>query len=791
MKRSLSLMLVLVMIVGMFTGIPVSAAETNLFRFRLNSDGESYSVSGFEYYVDGDIIIPTTYMGKPVTGIENYAFNGEFMDSWETGIRTVHIPDSVVSIGEYAFNMCSNLITITGGNNVEIIGEYAFNECKQLESFIVSDKVSVIPKYLFSACEKLESVTVGDGVEYIDEYAFSGCTSLDEVVLGNNLKRIGTYAFRFCESLPSLELPDSVKVIEDLAFVGCDNLGSISIPAGIETIGDSVFNYCKNLRSINVDEQNAFYSSDDGVLFNKNKDTIIQYPVGKIDAEYVIPDSVTTIGHCGFYDNDNLISVTIPESVTSIGENAFYSCENLQINTVPNSVTTIGDGVFGQCVSITSFVVPDTVINLGDSLFRDCYNLVSVELPENITKIPFSMFSGCKSLTGFQISETVERIEEEAFMDTAHETFVIPDNVKSIGFYAFGHSSKLTSVVIGDGVTTIDGLAFCNSNKLTTVRIGKSVTSIKNGAFSYCPNIKNVTFAGSEDAWKNINIEPRNEAIINNVVYETPSKPKTPKVSTTNEINGIKITWNAVEYAVKYNVYRRQAGSKVWTLVGTTTGNSITDAKVSSGIFYCYSVRAYNSINQYSDYIAANTQLRKFMAVPKLTGISNATNGLYIKWNAVAGVTNGYRVYRRGAGQTTWTYLKTVKTTYYTDTQVKNNSGEYYRYTVIADGGYHSKFDTTGLYLKRLANPSLNSAVSTKSGINVKWGKVSGTTGYYVYRKTADSNWVRIAAVGGTNNTTYLDKTAKKGVTYTYTVRAVYGSTTSYFYSGISCKDKY
>ena len=179
------------------------------------------------------------------------------------------------------------------------------------------------------------------------------------------------------------------------------------------------------------------------------------------------------------------------------------------------------------------------------------------------------------------------------------------------------------------------------------------------------------------------------------------------------------------------------------------------------------------------------------MAVPKLASISNATNGLYITWNPVAGVTNGYRVYRRGAGSTYWTYLGTTKNTYYTDTAVKNKSGEYFRYTVIADGDYHSKFDTTGLYLKRLANPALNSAVSSKSGITVKWGAVKGTTGYYVYRKTANSSWVRIAAVGGTNNTTYLDKTAQKGVTYVYTVRAVYGSTTSYFNSGISCKDKY
>ena len=268
-------------------------------------------------------------------------------------------------------------------------------------------------------------------------------------------------------------------------------------------------------------------------------------------------------------------------------------------------------------------------------------------------------------------------------------------------------------------------------------------------------------------------------------------KPTTPKVTTTNEIGGVNVTWNKVDGAVKYNVYRRQGGYSTWTFVGTTRGTTLLDKNVKSGIYYVYSVRAYNNVGQYSDFVTANTQTRKFMAVPQLASISNATNGLYITWKPVDGVTNGYRVYRRGAGSTYWTYLGTVKTTNFTDTSVKARSGEYFRYTVIADGGYHSKFDTTGLYLKRLANPTLTSTTSSTAGITVKWEAVMGTTGYYVYRKTASSTWVRVAAVGGTNNTSYLDKTAQKGTTYTYTVRAVYGATISSYNSGISCYDKY
>lgn len=141
-------------------------------------------------------------------------------------------------------------------------------------------------------------------------------------------------------------------------------------------------------------------------------------------------------------------------------------------------------------------------------------------------------------------------------------------------------------------------------------------------------------------------------------------------------------------------------------------------------------------------------------------------------------------------------YLGATQGNTWTDKETKNYSGNYYRYTVRAvagtqDTGWYSAFDTNGLYIKRIANPTLKSATSAKAGITVKWSAVKGTTGYYVYRKTATSGWQCVGTVKGTNNVTFLDKTAKKGTTYTYTVRACYGTTKSYFNSGIKCYDKY
>lgn len=267
-------------------------------------------------------------------------------------------------------------------------------------------------------------------------------------------------------------------------------------------------------------------------------------------------------------------------------------------------------------------------------------------------------------------------------------------------------------------------------------------------------------------------------------------KPETPKTAAVNSVGGITISWNDVYGAVKYNVYRRAAGSSSWVYVGSTEGTSLFDRNVSNSKYYAYSVRAYNSAGGYSPYIASKTYTIRCVSTPKLTKIQNATSGIRIDWTSVPGAT-GYRVYRRGAGSTYWYYLGTTKNLWYVDGAVKNQSGNYYRYTVRAVNSYYSGFDTNGLFIKRLSNPVMSSATSASNGITVKWSSVRGSLGYYVYRKTANSNWTRIAVVNGVNNTAYLDRSAVKGVTYTYTVRAVCGSYISSFYSTISCKDRY
>ncbi len=261
-----------------------------------------------------------------------------------------------------------------------------------------------------------------------------------------------------------------------------------------------------------------------------------------------------------------------------------------------------------------------------------------------------------------------------------------------------------------------------------------------------------------------------------------------PTLTLKNTGSAINLSWKAVAGAKSYYVYRKGPGETKWTKISTVTKTSFNDKNVKNGKVYTYTIRTYTG-KVVSGYNTKGWSIKR-LAAPKLVSIANSASGIKVTWGKVSGASS-YIVYRKLHGETSWTRLKdNVKTTYYNDKTAKE--GKVYIYTVVAVGsGSRSSYNSTGVKLKRLTRPELVSAKSSKSGITVKWGETKGAAGYYVYRKTGSSGWTKIANVKGRTTVSYLDKTAKKGVTYTYTVRAYSGSSGSSYYSGISCKDKY
>ena len=305
--------------------------------------------------------------------------------------------------------------------------------------------------------------------------------------------------YRVTEAIIPAEIA-GVKVtsIDGDAFRNCTKLTSIEIPNSVTSIGERVFNSCENLASINVAEGNSKYSSEDGVLFNKDKTEFMRYPEGKADKEYTIPDSVTRIGDGAFYGCTSLASIVIPNSVTSIGVSAFYGCTSLTSINIPNSVTSIGEGAFGNCTKLTSIEIPNSVTRIGNSAFNGCTSLASVDIPNSVTSIDRYAFQGCTSLASIDIPNSVTSIGEVAFYGCTSLTSIdIPNSVTSIDRYAFYGCTSLASIDIPNSVTSIDYSAFSGCTSLASIDIPNSVTSIGGSAFQGCTSLVSIDIPNS------------------------------------------------------------------------------------------------------------------------------------------------------------------------------------------------------------------------------------------------------------------------------------------------------
>jgi hypothetical protein len=311
-----------------------------------------------------------------VTTIESSAFGGC------SGLTSVSIPNSVTSIGNSAFSYCSGLTSVTIGNSVTSIGNSAFFYCSGLTSVSIPNSVTSIGNSAFRACSGLTSVTIGNSVTTIGDYAFANCSDLTSVTIGNSVTTIGDYAFANCSGLTSVSIPNTVTSIGNSAFSYCSGLTSVTIGNSVTTIGNGIFYSCSSLTSIFVNVNNTVYSSNNGVLFNKDQTRLICFPAGKTGS-YTIPNSVTSIENGAFSDCIGLTSVTIGNSVTSIGNGAFSYCSGLSSVTIGNSVTSIGDYAFRDCIGLTEMYVkaqkPPAIIGSA----KPFYN-VSTTIPVHI-----------------------------------------------------------------------------------------------------------------------------------------------------------------------------------------------------------------------------------------------------------------------------------------------------------------------------------------------------------------------------------------------------------------------
>ena len=329
---------------------------------------------------------------------------------WRDSMREITLPPSVTSIGDEAFCKCENLQEIIIPPNVTSIGNNAFSSCRNLQEITLPSSLMNIGDEVFRGCENLQEINVTESNKFY--------RAIDGVLYTKDLKTIICYPQG--KGNEKFIIPSSVTRIENEAFRYCGNLQEITLPSSLMNIGDEVFRGCENLQEINVTESNEFYRTIDGVLYTKDLKTIICYPAGKKNENFVIPSGVTNIGDYTFRDCKSLCEITLPPGVTNIGDYTFSGCYNLQEIALPPSVTSIGDGAFKLCENLCEITLPLGITNIGDYTFSGCYNLQEITLPLSVTSVGDNTFNWCLNLQQINIpAGTLEKFKK-LLPDKAH-----------------------------------------------------------------------------------------------------------------------------------------------------------------------------------------------------------------------------------------------------------------------------------------------------------------------------------------------------------------------------------
>jgi hypothetical protein len=426
---------------------PFDGLPAELIPLTFTTNAGAITVTG--YVGSGSTMtIPNIIDSLPVTAIAADAFENLL------NLNSVTIPATITNIGDAAFSGCTSLTIVNFLGNAPTVGLSVFaSDSNATVTYWPgttgwSSPFAGLPSVPEGTGQAAFTYTINDGAIDITGYVGSGGV----VIIPTNINGL------------------TVTSIGEDAFYAT-SLTSVTIPGSVTNIGFQAFSGCSSLIAITVAATNLFYSSTNGVLFDKSQSTLIAYP-GGIGGSYTIPNSVTSIGDVAF-QGCILTNVTIPDSVTNIGAYAFLGI-GLGSLTIPGSVLSIGYGAFNSCFALSNVIIDNGVASIGANAFGGCSGLRSVTIPDSVTSIGAGAFS-----------------------QTSLTSVTIPSGITNISEGTFDNCGNLTSVILPYGVASIESNAFCECTSLTSITIPGSVTNIGDDAFEYCNSLTSVYFQGN------------------------------------------------------------------------------------------------------------------------------------------------------------------------------------------------------------------------------------------------------------------------------------------------------
>lgn len=411
-----------------FTLIPALIASMGTMLASISINGVNYNLNETDLTAEvvggssDSIFIPNsiTYNARTyiVTSISDRSFS-------TYGITSITIPNSITSIGEYAFTYCHKLksvyiadivawcaISFHGKeSNPMYQASDLYLNYELITNLVIPNSVTSIGEYAFYGCTNLTSIELPNSVTSIGDYAFYGCSSLTSLEIPNSVTSIGWYAFRNCSSLTSVSIPESVTTIGlGGTFQGCTELNIVKWNA----------KECKIEANTNNSYYPPFYNLENitAFLFGENVTHIpacICCGLSGLD-KISLPLGVKSIGFSAFRLCSKITSIEIPDNVTNIEESAFRDCSNLTSINIPITVESIKDNTFSGCKKLTIIDFHQSIKDIGRKAFYKCANLTSLNLP-GVTSIGDSAFADCSSLTSVEFPSALKSIGDYAFAD--------------------------------------------------------------------------------------------------------------------------------------------------------------------------------------------------------------------------------------------------------------------------------------------------------------------------------------------------------------------------------------